>query len=52
MFAIVLGLHGLICSASRKPSGSPNCRSWGEPGGEYAYIELELREVQYNVHAR
>jgi hypothetical protein len=25
---------------------------WHEPGGEYAYIELELDEVQYNVQPR
>ena len=25
---------------------------WHEPGGEYAYIELELDEVRYNVQSR
>jgi hypothetical protein len=25
---------------------------WHEPGGEYAYIELTIDDVQYNVHSR
>jgi hypothetical protein len=25
---------------------------WHEPSGDYAYIELTLDDVQYNVHSR